>query len=181
MPTAFERFPHLIRRKKAARENGRGTGVFPELCAAPRIHYRTTSSSSVRSNWTLGELFYKEELEAYKKRGQIMMNLRYLTRQHDSLTDMYVHAKLQFQAVLDQVFPEYRGVFGDLYSMVSLRFLALYPTSSAVLTRSLNDITATIQSLTGRSNFAWALEHALKRFFYPTFDTNIRCLAWIIS
>ena len=112
--------------------------------------------------YQLGELFYKEELEPYKKRGQFMMNLRYLTRQHDSLTDMYVQAKLQFQAVLDQVFPEYRGVFGDLYSKVSLRFLALHPTSSAVLTKSLNDITATIQSLTGRSNSAWALDRALK-------------------
>ncbi|RAP76544.1 hypothetical protein DL346_14300 [Paenibacillus montanisoli] len=38
-----------------------------------------------------------------------------LTRQHYSL---YVQPKLQFQAVL--VFPEYRGVFGDLYSKVSL-------------------------------------------------------------
>lgn len=91
-----------------------------------------------------------------------MMNLRYLTRQFDSLTDMYVQVKLQFQAVLDQVFPEYRGVFGDLYSKVSLRFMALHPTSSAVLTKSLNDITATIQSLTGRSNSAWALDRALK-------------------
>src|SRR4029453_4810397 len=44
------------------------------------------------------------------------MNLRNLTRQHDSLADMYVQTKLQLQAVLDQVFPEFRGVFGDLYS-----------------------------------------------------------------
>jgi transposase len=107
-------------------------------------------------------LFDKEELEPYKKRGQFMMNLRYLTRQHDSLTAMYVQAKLQLQAVLDQVFPEYRGVFGDLYSKVSLRFLTLHPTSSSVLTKSLHDITATIQSLSGRANSAWALERALK-------------------
>jgi hypothetical protein len=81
----------------------------------------------------VGELFYKEELEPYKKRGQYLMNLRYLTRQHESLTDMYVQSKLQFQAVLDQVFSEYHGVFGDLYSKVSLRFPALYPTSKTVL------------------------------------------------
>jgi hypothetical protein len=48
--------------------------------------------------YQLGELFYKEELEPYRKRGKFMMNLRYLTRQHESLTDMYVQAKLQFQA-----------------------------------------------------------------------------------
>ncbi|WP_018759980.1 IS110 family transposase [Paenibacillus terrigena] len=118
--------------------------------------------TDIADAYQLGELFYKEELEPYKKRGQFMMNLRYLTRQHDSLTDMYVQAKLQFQAVLDQVFPEYRGVFGDLYSKVSLRFLALHPTSSSVLSKSLNDVTATIQSISGRINSDWALERALK-------------------
>jgi transposase len=59
--------------------------------------------------------------DAYQLGKLFMMNLRYLTRQHDSLTDMYVQVKLQFQAVLDQIFPEYRGEFGDLYSKVSLR------------------------------------------------------------
>jgi len=46
---------------------------------------------------------------------------------------LYAQAKLQFQAVLDQVSPEYRGVFGDLYSVVSLLTLLEYPTSQDVL------------------------------------------------
>jgi transposase len=113
--------------------------------------------------YQLGELFYKEELEPYKKRGQYLMNLRYLTRQHESLTSMYVQTKLQFQAVLDQVFPEYHGVFGDLYSKVSLRFLALYPTSQAVLVMSEKDVTANIQRLAGHINpSCWSLESAQK-------------------
>ena len=44
-----------------------------------------------------------------------------------------VQTKLQFQAVLDQVFPEYSGVFGDLYSDVSLLTLQAFPTSEEVL------------------------------------------------
>jgi transposase len=52
--------------------------------------------TDVADAYQLGELFYKEELEPYKKRGQYLMNLRYLTQQHESLTDMYVQAKLQF-------------------------------------------------------------------------------------
>ena len=109
----------------------------------------------------LGALFYKEEFEPFKKRGQHLMNLRYLTRQHESLTGMYVQAKLQFQAILDQVFPEYHGVFGDLYSKVSLRFLALHPTSKEVLEMAEREITATIQRLTGRGKSAlWCQERA---------------------
>lgn len=74
---------------------------------------------------------------------------------------MYVQAKLQFQAILDQVFPEYHGVFGDLYSKVSLRFLALHPTSKGGLEMSEKEITTEIQRLTGRGRSAsWCLERA---------------------
>jgi transposase len=115
--------------------------------------------TDIADAYQLGELFYKEELEPYKKRGQYLMNLRYLTRQHESLTGMYVQAKLQFQAVLDQVFPEYHGVFGDLYSKVSLRFLALYPTSQSVLAMSEETVTANIQRLVGHvTTNRWSLE-----------------------
>ncbi|WP_205517015.1 hypothetical protein [Paenibacillus sp. SYP-B3998] len=87
------------------------------------------------------------------------MNLRYLTRQYESLTGMYVQAKLQFQAVLDQVFSEYRDVFGDLYSKVSLRFLALYPTSQSVLAMSQETVTAKILRLVGHViTNRWSLE-----------------------
>jgi transposase len=99
---------------------------------AKKTHLRKVKTD-LADAYQLGELFYKEELEPYKKRGQYLLYLRYLTRQHESLTEMYVQAKLKFQAVVDQVFPEYHGVFGDLYSKVSLRFLALYPTSQSVL------------------------------------------------
>ena len=83
--------------------------------------------------YLLGELYYKEEFEPYKKRGVQLLNLRYLTRQYESLSRMCVQIKLQFQAVLDQVFPTYKGVFGDIYSNISLQFLNEFPTSYLVL------------------------------------------------
>jgi hypothetical protein len=74
---------------------------------------------------------------------------------------MYVQAKLQFQAILDQVFPEYHGVFGDLYSKVSLRFLALHPTSKEVLEMSEKEITTAIGRLIRRGkSTSWCLERA---------------------
>jgi transposase len=83
--------------------------------------------------YLLGELYYKEEFEPFKKRGVQLLNLRYLTRQYESLSKMCVQAKLQFQAVLDQVFPAYKGVFGAMYSSISLRFLNEFPTSYLIL------------------------------------------------
>lgn len=75
------------------------------------------------------------------------MNLRNLSRQHDSLTRNYVQLKLQFQTILDQVFPEYKGVFGDLYSQVSLITLLLYPTSDVVLKATTDEIARVMHSL----------------------------------
>ncbi|MGQ7889183.1 IS110 family transposase [Paenibacillus sp. WC2504] len=131
----------------------------------------------------LGTLFYKEEFEPYKKRGQHLMNLRFLTRQYEALTGMYAQAKLQFQAILDQVFPEYHGVFGDLYSKVSLRFLALHPTSKEVLEMSELEITTAIQSLTGRGkSVSWCLaeigeidrfDHAKKLVAFAGVDPSV--------
>ncbi|MEH6944184.1 IS110 family transposase [Bacillus sp. JJ722] len=78
-------------------------------------------------------LYYKEEFEPYKMRGIHLLNLRNLTRQQEIITNMYVEVKLQFHTILDQIFPEYRKVFGDLFSNVSLLILREYPTSQKVL------------------------------------------------
>ncbi|ACA38655.1 hypothetical protein IGI00_00725 [Bacillus thuringiensis] len=51
-------------------------------------------------------MFYKEELEPYKKRGVQLLNLRKITRQHENITGVMIQTKLQFQAVLEQEFPE---------------------------------------------------------------------------
>ena len=99
----------------------------------PLISHRAKSSSlrKVKTDaidaYRLCELYYKEDLEPYKKRGIQLLNLRNLTRQHENITGIYVQTKLQFQAVLDQIFPEYKGVFGDLYSVVSLLVLKEFP------------------------------------------------------
>jgi len=45
------------------------------------------------------------------------------------MTGIMIQTKLQFQAVLDQIFPEYKGVFGDLYAEISIKILQAYPTS----------------------------------------------------
>lgn len=75
------------------------------------------------------------------------MNLRNLTRQHSNITEMYVQTKLQFQAVLDQLFPEYRGVFGDLYSMASLLILKEYPSSEDIKNASEEELSTRLKEL----------------------------------
>ena len=128
----------------------------------PLISYRAKSSSlrKVKTDIIdarhLCELYYKEDLEPYKQRGIQLLNLRNLTRQHENITGMFVQTKLQFQSVLDQVFPEYCGVFGDLYSDVSLLTLQAFPTSEEVLATSEETIAKKIKELCKSRSQQWA-------------------------
>jgi len=128
----------------------------------PLVSYRAKSSSlrKVKTDIIdarhLCEMFYKEDLEPCKQRGIQLLNLRNLTRQHENITGMYVQTKLQFQSVLDQVFPEYCGVFGDLYSDVSLLTLQAFPTSEEVLETSEETIETKIKELCKSRSQKWA-------------------------
>jgi transposase len=132
----------------------------------PLIAYRSKSSSlrKVKTDaidaYHLCEVFYKEDLEPHKKRGIQLLNLRNLTRQHENITGMYIQTKLQFQAVLDQVFPEYRGVFGDLYSIVSLLTIVEFPSSEEILANDVDFISNKIHSLCKSRSERWAKEKA---------------------
>lgn len=132
----------------------------------PLISYKAKSSSlrKVKTDavdaYHLCELFYKEELEPYKKRGVQLLNLRNLTRQHENITGTLIQTKLQFQAILDQVFPEYRGVFGDLYSVVSLLTLLEFPSSEDILNASEETLTEKINELCKSRSIRWANEKA---------------------
>ncbi|WP_339146208.1 MULTISPECIES: IS110 family transposase [unclassified Sutcliffiella] len=134
----------------------------------PVVSYETKKSSlrKVKSDPAdakhLCELYYKEDLVAFHRKSVQTMNLRNLCRQHDSLTRNYVQLKLQFQTILDQVFPEYKGVFSNLYSPISLKTLLTYPTSDDVLKIQTDEIAKEMHSLGGRRSFGWFCEKALK-------------------
>lgn len=134
----------------------------------PLISYKAKSSSlrKVKTDIIdanhLCELYYKEDLEPYKKRGIQLANLRHLTRQHDNITGMFVQTKLQFQTVLDQVFPEYSNVFGDLYSDVSLKILQAFPTSEDILKANNEVLTTKIKEFCNSRSLQWANQQAEK-------------------
>src|SRR3954451_22965692 len=134
----------------------------------PLLSYQAKKSSlrKVKTDaidaFHLCELYYKEDLEPYKKRGIQLLNLRNLTRQHETITGLYVQAKLQFHAILDQVFPEYKGVFGDMYSKVSLNTLLEFNTSESVLQAGECNLTNKIAKLCLSRSERWAQERAKK-------------------
>jgi transposase len=127
---------------------------------------RSTNLRKVKTDpvdaYQLCELFYKEELEPHRRRGIQLLNLRNLTRQQEAIVSVSSQTKLQLQNLLDQVFPEYRGVFGNLYSKVSLNVLHTFPTSESVLNVQRSDLIDIISSLCKTRSNQWAEEKTEK-------------------
>lgn len=134
----------------------------------PIISYQAKKSSlrKVKTDaidaYQLCVLYYKEDFEPHKNRGIKLLNLRNLSRQQGIVTNMYVEAKLQFHTILDQVFPEYRKVFGDLYSKVSLLMLKEYPTSEDVLSAGESKLAERVKEFCPSRSGQWAREKAKK-------------------
>lgn len=83
--------------------------------------------------WHLGDLYYQEEnWSAYPGRKEALVDLQFLTREHEFITSLYVQAKLNMRTLVDQIFPSYEGVFKDLYSKTSLNLLEACLTSEGV-------------------------------------------------
>jgi transposase len=125
-----------------------------------KSHLRKVKTDAIDA-FHLGELYYKEEFEPYQQQAIQLLNLKHLTRQHGALTVTYVQTKLQFQSVLDQIFPHYTSVFGNLFSKVSLKILQTYSTPQSVLEAGIEPIARLIQEQAKRSE-NWAKEKAQK-------------------
>lgn len=74
--------------------------------------------------WHLGDLYYQEEdWLAHPIQKQAFTDLQFLTRQHEFVTSLYVQARLNMRALIDQVIPGYEQVFTDMFSKTSLNLL----------------------------------------------------------
>jgi transposase len=88
------------------------------------------------------------------------LNLRNLTRQHENITGIYVQTKLQFKSVLDQIILEYKGVFGDLHSVVSVLVLKEFPASEDIVAVSEDMLADKIKEFCKSRSKRWAEEKA---------------------
>lgn len=94
--------------------------LIPQRARKSKLRKIKTDAEDVRH---LAELYYKEELKADPPRPIEQDELRFLSRQHEMISYTYVQAQLNFQSILDQVFPLYTTIFGQLFSMTSLEVL----------------------------------------------------------
>ncbi|WP_110933537.1 IS110 family RNA-guided transposase [Paenibacillus bouchesdurhonensis] len=73
--------------------------------------------------WHLADMYYRGDVEPHRTWDKAFTELQHVTRQHEFVTDMFVQAKLNTRALLDQVFPDYEKIFSNLFSITSLSVL----------------------------------------------------------
>jgi transposase len=73
--------------------------------------------------WNLAEMYYRGDVKPHRTWEESYKELQHATRQHEFVTSLYVQAKLNARALLDQVFPQYEAVFYHLYCFTALKIL----------------------------------------------------------
>lgn len=69
-------------------------------------------------------MYYRGDVQPHRTQDEKLTELQHLTKQHEYITDLFVSAKLNARALLDQVFPAYEQVFYNVFSATSLTVLA---------------------------------------------------------
>ncbi|KQN97865.1 IS110 family transposase [Paenibacillus sp. Leaf72] len=105
--------------------------------------------------WHLADMYYRGDVKPHRTWEETYTELQHVTRQHEFVTDMFVQAKLNARALLDQVFPAYTEVFYNLFSVTALNVL------QQCLDRKTEGLVELIQTFAGRSHTKrWAYEKA---------------------
>jgi transposase len=105
--------------------------------------------------WHLADMYYRGDVTSHRTWDEMYTELQHVTRQHEFITGMFVQAKLNTRALLDQVFPTYEKVFRDLFSVTSLKMLA------RCLEGDVEDLHKAIQEGAGKSHSKrWVQEKA---------------------
>lgn len=130
--------------------------LIPQRVRKSKLRKVKTDAEDARH---LAELYYKEELEESPPRPMEQDELRFLSRQHEMISHSYVQAQLNFQSILDQLFPLYSTIFGQLFSRTSLEVLRKYPTPEHVLVAEHHEIVEAIHTQCNRS-LPWASSKA---------------------
>ncbi|WP_201318434.1 IS110 family transposase [Paenibacillus sp. EPM92] len=96
--------------------------------------------------WHLAEMYYRGDVHPHRSWNENYTELQHVTRQHEFVTSLYVQAKLNMRALLDQVFPSYEEVFYDLYSVTALKAL------QACLSGQTQELDELIRQVAGKSH-----------------------------
>lgn len=88
----------------------------------------------------IAHVYYLNEFTEAKPLEPYILELQNLCRQYDGFNTLYTETQLRFRSVLDLHFPKFESVFASLCSPTSLRVLSFFPSPTAILSASRDQI-----------------------------------------
>jgi len=107
--------------------------------------------------WHLADMYYRGDVVPHRTWDETFTELQHVTRQHEFVTGMFVQAKLNARALLEQVFPAYEEIFYNLFSVTSLKV------QGRCLEGDVEDLVETIQAGAGKSHSRRWVDEKAKR------------------
>lgn len=109
-----------------------------------KMYIRQTKNDS-RDSFIIAQVMRFGQFSATKLSEETVVAMRQLCRYRLALVDACGDCKRRVIALLDQVFPEYAGLFSDTFGVTSKQVLANYPTPEDMLTVSTRKLTSILE------------------------------------
>jgi transposase len=97
-----------------------------------KMYIRQTKNDS-KDSFIIAQIMRFGEFQTTELSEESVIALRQLSRYRFSLVDTASDCKRRIIALLDQVFPEYEGLFSDTFGVTSIELLKQYPTPDELL------------------------------------------------
>lgn len=111
-----------------------------------KMYIRQTKNDS-RDSFIIAQIMRFGQFSATNLSEEVIVAMRQLSRYRLALVDTCGDCKRRIIALLDQVFPEYDGLFSDTFGATSKEVLAKYPTPEDLLTVSTRKLTNLLEKV----------------------------------
>jgi len=98
-----------------------------------------------RDAWCIAEVLRLEPIVQTALASDAVLGLRHLSRLRSELVDQMADQKRRVLGVLDQVFPEFETVFGDVFGTTASALLEAHPTPEEIAELDLDQLTSLLQ------------------------------------
>lgn len=88
----------------------------------------------------IAQVYYLNQFTEAKPLEEHILELQNLCRQYDGFNTLYTETQLRFRSVLDLLFPKFESVFAHLCSPTALSILSSFPSPTAILSASRDQI-----------------------------------------
>jgi len=98
-----------------------------------------------RDAWCIAEVLRLEPIVRTAQANDVVLGLRHLSRLRTELVDQIADQKRRVISVLDQIFPEFESVFGDVFGTTAAALLEAHPTPEEIAALDLAQLTSLLR------------------------------------